>query len=59
MRLPAYYIVADAGQSMLNKIPEGSARVAAVGDGSQVVAALHAFLAEADNRAAPARIGGP
>ena len=32
---------------------------AAVGDGAQVVAALHAFLAKTDGRAAPARIGGP
>jgi thioredoxin reductase (NADPH) len=32
---------------------------AAVGDGAQVVAALHAFLAASDGRAVPARIGGP
>jgi hypothetical protein len=32
---------------------------AAVGEGAQVVAALHAFLAKTDGRATPPRIGGP
>jgi hypothetical protein len=30
-----------------------------VGEGAQVVAALHAFLAKTDGGAVPARIGGP
>jgi thioredoxin reductase (NADPH) len=51
--LPGVFAIGDVRYGSVKRV------AAAVGDGAQVVAALHAFLAKADSRAAPARIGGP
>jgi len=51
--LPGVFAIGDVRCGSVKRV------AAAVGDGAQVVAALHAFLAKTDGRAAPARIGGP
>ena len=51
--LPGVFAIGDVRHGSVKRV------AAAVGDGAQVVAALHAFLAKTDSRAAPARIGGP
>jgi thioredoxin reductase (NADPH) len=52
--LPGVFAVGDVRSGSVKRV------AAAVGDGAQVVAALHAFLAEAGIKASsPARIGGP
>jgi thioredoxin reductase (NADPH) len=51
--LPGVFAIGDVRCGSVKRV------AAAVGDGAQVVAALHAFLAKADSRAAPAGIGGP
>jgi thioredoxin reductase (NADPH) len=50
-----------AGVFAIGDVRCGSVKrvAAAVGEGAQVVAALHAFLAKTDGRAAAPRIGGP
>ena len=50
--LPGVFAIGDVRCGSVKRV------AAAVGDGAQVVAALHAFLAKADSRAAPAAIGG-
>jgi thioredoxin reductase (NADPH) len=50
--LPGVFAIGDVRCGSVKRV------AAAVGDGAQVVAALHAFLAKADSRAAPAGIGG-
>ena len=51
--LPGVFAIGDVRSGSVKRV------AAAVGDGAQVVAALHAFLAKADNGTTPARIGGP
>jgi thioredoxin reductase (NADPH) len=50
--LPGVFAIGDVRCGSVKRV------AAAVGDGAQVVAALHAFLAKADSKAAPAGIGG-
>jgi len=50
--LPGVFAIGDVRCGSVKRV------AAAVGDGAQVVAALHAFLAKTDSRAAPPRIGG-
>jgi thioredoxin reductase (NADPH) len=51
--LPGVFAIGDVRCGSVKRV------AAAVGDGAQVVAAMHAFLAKPDNGATPARIGGP
>jgi thioredoxin reductase (NADPH) len=51
--LPGVFAIGDVRCGSVKRV------AAAVGEGAQVVAALHAFLAKTDGRAAPPRIGGP
>jgi thioredoxin reductase len=51
--LPGVFAIGDVRSGSIKRV------AAAVGDGAQVVAGLHAFLAKAGKRAAPARIEGP
>jgi thioredoxin reductase (NADPH) len=51
--LPGVFAIGDVRCSSVKRV------AAAVGDGAQVVVALHAFLMKTEGRAAPARIGGP
>jgi thioredoxin reductase (NADPH) len=51
--LPGVFAIGDVRSSSVKRV------AAAVGDGAQVVASLHAFLAKAENRSTPARVGGP
>jgi len=51
--LPGVFAIGDVRCGSVKRV------AAAVGEGAQVVAALHAFLAKTDGGAAPARIGGP
>jgi thioredoxin reductase (NADPH) len=51
--LPGAFAIGDVRCGSIKRV------AAAVGDGAQVVAALHEFLAKTASRAAPARIGGP
>jgi thioredoxin reductase (NADPH) len=51
--LPGVFAIGDVRSGSIKRV------AAAVGDGAQVVAALHAFLAEAGVKQTPARIGGP
>jgi thioredoxin reductase (NADPH) len=50
--LPGVFAIGDVRCGSVKRV------AAAVGDGAQVVAALHAFLAKTDGRAGPAGIGG-
>ena len=50
--LPGVFAIGDVRCGSVKRV------AAAVGDGAQVVAALHAFLAKAEGRAVPAGIGG-
>ena len=51
--LPGVFAIGDVRSGSVKRV------AAAVGDGAQVVAALHAFLAQAGIKQIPARIGGP
>jgi thioredoxin reductase (NADPH) len=51
--LPGVFAIGDVRCGSVKRV------AAAVGEGAQVVAALHAFLAKTDGGAVPARIGGP
>jgi thioredoxin reductase (NADPH) len=51
--LPGVFAIGDVRCGSIKRV------AAAVGDGAQVVAALHAFLAKAGKTPTPARIGGP
>jgi thioredoxin reductase (NADPH) len=51
--LPGVFAIGDVRCGSVKRV------AGAVGEGAQVVAALHAFLAKADGGAVPARIGGP
>jgi thioredoxin reductase (NADPH) len=51
--LPGVFAIGDVRCGSVKRV------AAAVGDGAQVVASLHAFLAQTHGKAAPARIGGP
>ena len=51
--LPGVFAIGDVRSGSVKRV------AAAVGEGAQVVAALHAFLAQAGIAATPARIGGP
>jgi thioredoxin reductase (NADPH) len=51
--LPGVFAIGDVRCGSIKRV------AAAVGEGAQVVAALHAFLAKTDGRAAAPRIGGP
>jgi len=51
--LPGVFAIGDVRSGSVKRV------AAAVGDGAQVVAALHAFLAETGIKQMPARIGGP
>jgi len=51
--LPGVFAIGDVRAGSVKRV------AAAVGDGAQVVAALHAFLAKTAGAAVPSRIGGP
>jgi thioredoxin reductase (NADPH) len=51
--LPGVFAIGDVRSGSVKRV------AAAVGDGAQVVAALHAFLAQVGIKQIPARIGGP
>ena len=51
--IPGVFAIGDVRCGSIKRV------AAAVGDGAQVVAALHAFLAKADDTPTPPRIGGP
>jgi thioredoxin reductase (NADPH) len=51
--LPGVFAIGDVRCGSVKRV------AGAVGEGAQVVAALHAFLAKTDGGAVPARIGGP
>jgi thioredoxin reductase (NADPH) len=50
--VPGIFAIGDVRSRSIKRV------AAAVGDGAQVVAALHAFLAKGDDMTAPARMGG-
>ena len=50
---PGVFAIGDVRSGSVKRV------AAAVGEGAQVVAALHAFLAKAGDKAIPATIGGP
>jgi thioredoxin reductase (NADPH) len=50
--MPGIFAIGDVRCGSVKRV------AAAVGEGAQVVAALHAFLAKTDGGVAPARIGG-
>src|SRR5207237_5859294 len=51
--LPGVFAIGDVRSGSVKRV------AAAVGEGAQVVAALHAFLAKAGDKAKPATSGGP
>jgi thioredoxin reductase (NADPH) len=51
--LPGIFAIGDVRCGSVKRV------AAAVGEGAQVIAALHAFLAKTNGRAMPAPIGGP
>ena len=51
--LPGVFAIGDVRSGSVKRV------AAAVGEGAQVVAALHAFLAKAGDKGTPAMIGGP
>ena len=51
--LPGVFAIGDVRSGSVKRV------AAAVGEGAQVVAAMHAFLAKAGDKGKPATIGGP